>query len=276
LLSKIESKTNDISAAVQKVTENNSSDKNIADKLAADQPQETALQNQSGIDAQDSKTNSKNNKQAYLAGIKNDIQRKIQMGIDEQGSQGNSKEVQNKLLLVAGIALASICFAIIGVVWGLQEKVVVYQGRSDLALSCVTAIILLGAIIASSINAGVEKVGVSLWVLGSILFFYATRKSYLANQNSIIKTIVVVPAKIVLGGLVMVFSLAIIGNVKYGIELSNKASRVEGNTVEDKKERKMHRKEAADSFQAAAFSVGVLIFLHKLVKKLVKEEPAPK
>jgi len=117
--------------------------------------------------------------------------------------------------------------------------------------------------------------GWALAVLSVFLLVYSARKSYVANLNSIQKTLVVVPTKIFLSSLIVFAGLFSIGGIKSGIESSTKASRVYGYSAKERKERAKHKADAAASFMAAAFAAAAFYKLQKLAQKLVKENSTP-
>jgi hypothetical protein len=73
----------------------------------------------------------------------------------------------------------------------------------------------------------------------------------------------------------VLFSLALIGGVKSGIESSIKASQIEGYSAEERKEKRKHKEEAARNFKTAGFAAAALYPLQKMIKKLVQENPTP-
>jgi len=155
----------------------------------------------------------------------------------------------------------------------MKEKAVVYNGKSDLVVSCVISMIFFVAAVLICSGPDSAEGGWALAVLDVFLLIYSVRKSYVANLNSVKKTFVVVPTKISLSSLIVFAGLLSVGGVIGGIESTTKASRIYGYSAEERKQRQKHKADAAASFMLAAFAAAALFKLQKLAKKLVIEKP---
>ncbi|MEI8292194.1 MAG: hypothetical protein WCH99_22210 [Verrucomicrobiota bacterium] len=183
--------------------------------------------------------------------------------------------VTSVICLIAFIGLAGLKLIWTGIDWGMKDKAVVYNGKSDLVMSCVISMTLFVAAVLICFGEDMAEGGWALAVLSVFLLVYSARKSYVANLNSIQKTLVVVPTKIFLSSLIVFAGLFSIGGIKSGIESSTKASRVYGYSAKERKERAKHKADAAASFMAAAFAAAAFYKLQKLAQKLVKENSTP-
>jgi hypothetical protein len=93
------------------------------------------------------------------------------------------------------VAITVFLLAIIGTILGLSEKAIVYNGKSDLVVSCIITGILFVATLFALVGKDGMQFSVVLGVLDGFLLIYSARKSYVANQKSIGMTLVVVPTK---------------------------------------------------------------------------------
>lgn len=152
------------------------------------------------------------------------------------------------VFLVAGFALA-----IPGTKWANEEKVVIYYGKSDLILSCVTLPIVVISLVDFSFSDW------SSWVIkavGVMLVLFSARLSFAANQN-IGKTIVVVATKFMLVGLIAFCALLALEGIFGGI----------------KAQKKRDYQEAAAKYITGALGVFGVYRLQKMIAKYVRGNP---
>ncbi|MEI8292026.1 MAG: hypothetical protein WCH99_21360 [Verrucomicrobiota bacterium] len=181
--------------------------------------------------------------------------------------------VTSVICLITFIGLAGLKLIWTGIDWGMKEKAVVYNGKSDLVMSCVISMTLFVAAVLICFGEDMAEGGWTLAVLDVFLLIYSARKSYVANLNSIQKTLVVVPTKIFLSSLLVGAGLFSLGGIKSGIESTTKASRIYGYSAEERKEKAKHKAEAAAFFMVAAIAAAIFYKLKILAQKLVKENP---
>jgi len=154
------------------------------------------------------------------------------------------------VMLVAGLLLA-----ILGIIWGQKEKVVVYHGKADLILSGVT----LPVVVISLVDLSFE--GWFSWtirVAGFILLSCSLWMSYVANQN-VGKIIVVMATKFVLVVLIAFCALLALEGLFGGI----------------KAQRKRDYEEASAKYTTGALGAFGVYHLHKLIATFVRENPLP-
>lgn len=154
------------------------------------------------------------------------------------------------VVLVAGLLLA-----IPGIIWGRKGKLVVYRGKPDLFLSCVT----LPVVVISLADLSFEDwFSWTIKIAGLILFSCSVWLSYRANQN-VGKTIVAMATKFALVGLIAFCALLALEGLFGGI----------------KAQRKRDYEEAAAKYITGALGAFGVYHLHKLIATFVRESPLP-
>jgi hypothetical protein len=182
------------------------------------------------------------------------------------------------LILGAIVLIAILILVILGVTWGLNDRVVVFLGKSDLVVSCIISGICYMAlflIIDGTMNntdREMKHIGMNLLIFAGVLMIYSVGVAYVANMMNIRNTLLVLLTKQVLAGLLTLFGALLIGGVKSGIESHGKAAKIDGNSAEDKKEIARHKKDAAGALMVAAFAAALIYPLYKLIKNLIKDE----
>jgi TPR repeat protein len=172
---------------------------------------------------------------------------------DQETAEKESRTAKFLFYLFAFVFIGSLLFAIPGTIWGLNEKVVVYNGKLDLALSFIIPVLFLFTFVDYLlIRPFAVWLSWSLKVLSVFLLVYSFRKSFVSNL-SIGKTIVVLPTKFILVGLITFCGLFAVGGTLAGIE-----------SVEKKK-----HKEAAKLLAIGAASAVGFYKLKQLIGKLV-------
>lgn len=250
LLKEMQTKENDARVLAEKAAEDEKTQKELLEKQHAAEAQKAAADEASRKEA------------AKKQGVANQRSEKLA-----------SVLVTSVICMIAFIGLVGIKLIMTGVDWGMKEKAVVYDGKSDLTMSCVINFIFFVAAVLLCFGEDMWEMGLVLAVLDVFLLIYSVRKSYIANLNSVQKTLVVVPAKIFLSSLIVVAGLFSLGGIKSGIESTTKASRIYGNSAEERQERGKHKAEAAAFFMVAAFAAAAFFKLQEFAKKLVKEKP---
>lgn len=147
-------------------------------------------------------------------------------------------------------ALSAVLLAIPGVVWANRAKVIVYDGKADLILACVTLPIVVVSLAELSFE---DWFSWLLHLTGFVLLSYSVWLSYKANE-SIGKTIVVVPTKFVLVGLIAFCALLALEGIVGGI----------------KAQRKRDYEDATAKYLTGAIGAFGVYHLHKLISKFVR------
>jgi len=150
-------------------------------------------------------------------------------------------------------ALSAVLLAIPGIIWANRAKVVVYGGKADLILTCVTLPIVVVSLVELSFEDWFS------WVLrftGFVLLSYSAWLSYKANGN-IGKTIVAVPTKFVLVGLIAFCALLALERIVGGI----------------KAQRKGDYEDATAKYLTGAIGAFGVYHLQKLISTFVRGNP---
>lgn len=165
--------------------------------------------------------------------------------------QNEFDEHANAIVALCLIALVLVLLlAILGTVFGLKEKVIIYGGKCDLVLSFVVPALFILAFPDYGFDSSVSR---TLKVVSLILLICSVLQSFVANR-SIVKIIVVVPTKFILAGLLTLFALIAAGGVLGAIQ------RFQRNK----------RKEAMEQFAIGAAAAFGFHKLRKIVARLVR------
>ena len=171
--------------------------------------------------------------------------------MDESQETGNSGLIES---IVWISILAILLLSILGAILGFANKLVIYNGKSDLNTTC--AIIIFGVISLISF-CWATWLGIVFLIIATGLFILSIRKSIQANKT-VIKTFIVMPTKFTLLGFIALCGIAAIGGTLSFFQALSK---------NDKKE--------AVRSGATAVTGGIgYYYLNKLINKLVKEETA--
>jgi TPR repeat protein len=165
---------------------------------------------------------------------------------------------------------AILILATIGTILGVKDKVVVYNGKSDVKVSFL-ALVSLCMFLGFALD---PEIGGFRWLvaaLGVLLLILFARRSYLANQKNVGKTIVVVPTKLVLPSLVVFSYILSLIFLKYAISDAINAHVTPRYTKEQREQKLQHQVNAAISLGVAGLFAYVARRLQGLIKKLVKE-----
>jgi hypothetical protein len=130
----------------------------------------------------------------------------------------NPETTKTVYIIYSVLAVACLLLAILGIIWGRKEQVVVYRGKKDLILSCVT----LPFVVVALVDLSYEEW--SCWAfkcIGLILLSYSAWISYAANR-SVGKTIVVMATKFVLVGLIAFCALLALEGIVDGLKAQKK------------------------------------------------------
>ena len=164
----------------------------------------------------------------------------------------HEKEVIESIVWIS--ILAILLLSILGAILGFANKLVIYNGKSDLNTTC--AIIIFGVISLISF-CWATWLGIVFLIIATGLFILSIRKSIQANKT-VIKTFIVMPTKFTLLGFIALCGIAAIGGTLSFFQALSK---------NDKKE--------AVRSGATAVTGGIgYYYLNKLINKLVKEETA--
>jgi hypothetical protein len=165
-------------------------------------------------------------------------------------------ETTKTIFICYGVVLVTVLLlAIPGIIWGRKGKLVVYRGKSDLFLSCVT----LPVVVISLADLSFEDwFSWAIKIAGLILFSCSVWLSYRANQN-VGKTIVAMATKFVLVGLIAFCALLALEGLFGGI----------------KAQRKRDYEEAAAKYITGVLGAFGVYHLHKLIATFVRESPLP-
>jgi hypothetical protein len=167
----------------------------------------------------------------------------------------NPETTKTIFICYAVVLVAGLLLAIPGIIWGRSGKVVVYHGKTDLILSCVT----LPFVVISLADLSFEDwFSWAIIIVGLILFLCSVRMSYVANQN-VGKTVVVMATKFVLVGLIAFCALLALEGIVDGF----------------KAQRKRDYEEAAAKYITGALGAFGVYQLRKLIATFVKENPLP-
>jgi len=161
-------------------------------------------------------------------------------------------ETTKKIFIIYGaVLLAGLLLAIPGIIWGRKGKVVVYHGKTDLILSCVT----LPVIVISLADLSIEDwFSWTIKIAGFVLFSCSAWMSYVANQT-VGKTIVVMATKFVLVGLIAFCALLALEGIVSGL----------------KAQRKRDYEEAAAKYITGAIGAFGVYHLRKLIAIFVRD-----
>jgi hypothetical protein len=128
-------------------------------------------------------------------------------------------ETTKTIYIIYGVLLvACLLLAIPGIFWGRKQKVVVYRGKMDLILSCVTLPVVVIAMADLSFEEAFS------WVIksaGLILLSCSVWISFAANR-SVGKTIVVIATKFILVGLIAFCALLALEGLVGGLKAQKK------------------------------------------------------
>jgi len=149
------------------------------------------------------------------------------------------------VLLVAGLLLT-----IPGIIWANRKEVVIYDGKADLILSCVTLPFVVISLADLSFE---DPFSWAIHIAGLILLLCSAWMSFAANNN-IGKTIVVVPTKLVLVGLIAFCALLALEGFVGGL----------------KAQKKKDYEEAASKYITGAIGAFGVYQLHKLIARFVR------
>lgn len=173
--------------------------------------------------------------------------------VSAQGINASNGVYENANAIVAlclGVIVLIILLAILGTIFGLKEKVVVYSGKSDLALSFVVPIFIILAFPDFGFDTSVSR---TLKVVSLLLLTCSIIQSFVAN-SSIAKTFVVVPTKFILAGLIAFCALLAVGGAIGGIQ----------------RLQKKNRKEAMGQFAVGAAATFAFNKLRKIIARLMR------
>jgi hypothetical protein len=182
------------------------------------------------------------------------------------------------LILGAIVLIAILTLVILGVTWGLNDKVVVFLGKSDLVVSCIisgicyVALVLIIAGTMNNTDTEMKHIGMNLLIFAGLLMIYSLGVAYVPNMKNIRNALLVVLTKQVLAGLLTLFGALLIGGIKSGIGSHGKAAKISGNSAEEKKEIARHKKDAAEALMVATFAASLIYPLFKLIKTLIKDK----
>ena len=166
---------------------------------------------------------------------------------------------------------AILILATIGTILGIKDKVVVFNGKSDVKVSFL-ALVSLCMFLGFALD---PEIGGFRWLvaaLGVLLLILFARSSYLANQKNVGKTIVVVPTKLILPSLVVFSYILSLIFLKYAISDAINAHVTPRYTKEQREQKLQHQVNAAVSLGVAGLFAYVARRLQGLIKKLVKED----
>jgi hypothetical protein len=128
-------------------------------------------------------------------------------------------EATKTIYIIYGVLLvACLLLAIPGINWGRRQKVVIYRGKADLILSCVTLPVVV--ITMADWNFEVAFSWVNKCII-LMLLSYSGWISYVANR-SVGKTIVVMATKFVLVGLIAFCALLALEGLIGGLKAQKK------------------------------------------------------
>ena len=167
----------------------------------------------------------------------------------------NPETTKTIFIIYGGLLLTCLLLAIPGIIWGRKEKVVVYHGKTDLILSCVTLPVVVISLAVLSFE---DWFSWAIKIAGGILFFWSAWMSYFANKNPG-KTIVVMATKFVLVGLIVFCALLALEGIVGGF----------------KAQRKRGYEEATAKYITGALGAFGVYHLHKLIATFVRENPLP-
>ena len=161
-------------------------------------------------------------------------------------------ETTKTIFIVYGILIvAGLLLAIPGILWANKGKVIIYDGKADLILSCVT----LPFVVISLADLSFEDwFSWAVHIAGLILLFCSAWRSFAANQT-IGKTIVAVATKFVLVGLIAFCALLALEGLVGGFKAAKKRD----------------YEEAAGKFITGAIGAFGVYHLQKLIAKFVRE-----
>jgi len=151
------------------------------------------------------------------------------------------------------LLLVGLLLAIPEIIWENRENPIVYHGKADLILSCVTLPFVVISLVDLSFG---DWLSWAIRFAGVILFSCSVWLSYKANQN-IGKTIIVVATKFALVGIIAFCALLALEGLVGGIKAQKK---------------KEYEKAAAKYLTGALGAFGIY-HLHKLIAKFVRENP---
>jgi hypothetical protein len=156
------------------------------------------------------------------------------------------------LIFLLGALGVIVCLGLVGLgtVWGLKKTVIVYHGKLDLALSFLIPVLLPVAFADFGFADGINW---TLKGLSGLLLAGSVRTSFAAN-SSLGKTLVVMPTKLVLAGLLTVCGVLAVGSLLAGTAAFQKKNPWK----------------AAESFALGAAAATGFYCLYQLIQKLVK------
>ena len=163
---------------------------------------------------------------------------------------GNGMENAPKNLLIISI-LAVIITSIPGAIMGLNEKIIIYNGRRDVALTVV--IIILGIATLISIQESFST-GVTLAVINGLLLCLSFRYSYAANKT-LGMSLVALATKILMVSILVFLALLAKGSFSSAIDKFDKGDKKGG--VKD--------------LAMGAGAVAGASFMTVVIKKLIKK-----
>lgn len=150
------------------------------------------------------------------------------------------------------VLIAAFLLAIPGTILGLKQKAIVYNGKLDLVVSYIFPMLFIFGFPDYGFDPSVS------WTLKAasiLLLAYSVRKTYAANPN-VAHTILIVPTKYVLAGLLSICGLLAVGGVLGGVKAIQKKD----------------RKEAVEQFAVGAAGAVGFYYLKKLIDKLIIPE----
>lgn len=155
-----------------------------------------------------------------------------------------------------GVLLAAVLLlAIPGLLWANKDKLVVYNGKTDLILTGVTLPFVVILLADLSFE---DWFSWLIHIAGFLLLCCSAWMSFNANRN-IGKTIVAMATKYVLVGLIAFCALLALEGIFGGL----------------KAQRKRDYQEAAAKYITGALGAFGVYHLHKLITKFVRETPTP-
>ncbi len=211
------------------------------------------------------------------------IQRTPPINATKQEADDQINDVKIFIVCLALVA-AWLTFAVLGISLGIRDRAVIFWGKRDVYVSAMASIIFIIQLICLALpssensndgtKSNVLPVILVTLVINIFLLVYSARRSYIANNMSLLKTLVVVPAKLAISGIIVISGVLTYGFAKSAFVSAAKAKNMPGYTEEQRNEKLRHQKDALSSAALASFMGYATYRLYEFVKKLIKENPA--